>query len=157
MLTGIASSHAFHRALGELSRRRSRCSPAAAMASPAGLMFLGLGLIGLRDRIGARVPRRCLSSSQGLVVWLLPRRVLRRPLRFAARTERSGAMADLLIWLIAAVGAVGGVVLGRAWGARGRGTRGQKGGGTRCDGRQEQAYRRGGMRFADGAGGWRSR
>jgi len=31
-------------------------------------------------------------------------------------------MADLLIWLVAAIGAVGGVVLGRVWG-RAEGTR----------------------------------
>jgi hypothetical protein len=41
---------AFHWALGELSRLVALLA-GSGDASPAGLMFLGLGLIGLRDRI----------------------------------------------------------------------------------------------------------
>ena len=67
-LTGIASlALPATGPLGKLSRLVALLA-GSGDASPAGLMFLGLGLIGLRDRIEARVPRRCLSSSQGLVV-----------------------------------------------------------------------------------------
>lgn len=59
MFTGIASrALPATGSLGELSRFVALLA-GSGDASPAGLMFLGLGLIGLRDR----VPRRCLSSS----------------------------------------------------------------------------------------------
>jgi len=50
MLTGIASLALPSTPLGELSRLVALLA-GSGDASPAGLMFLGLGLIGLRDRI----------------------------------------------------------------------------------------------------------